>query len=135
MKTLWICVPPHASVAELPEEMLAGLTVSVHAGAVPPPPVMTVTAAVQVAVCPVGLVAVPVNVVLAFTEREFMEPPTAGDTEPTPWSMEKVSTLVAVHDSDVNDPAATEVGFAESVQVGAVGEYVHEPSSTVADAL
>ena len=50
----------------------------------PPPPPPTDTDAVQVATWPVGLTAVPVNVVLEEIEGLATVPETAGVTEPMP---------------------------------------------------
>jgi hypothetical protein len=105
--------------------MLVGLTVSEQLGPPPPPPpVLTVTGTEHVVVCPVGLITVPTNVVSAVIAGESTEPPTAGETEPMPWSIENVLGLVDVQVSVVRSPTFTRVGDAESVQVGGGGVVV-----------
>jgi hypothetical protein len=62
----------------------------------PPPPLLTVTAAVQVATSPVGLTTVPVKVVFALIACDWTEPPMAGVTCPMPLSIENVFGLIEV---------------------------------------
>lgn len=81
---------------------------------------MTVTGAEQVAVCPVGLVAVPVKVVLPVMADVVVDPPLTGETAPIP-SMLNVAAFVVVHVSDARAPDSTDAGCALSEQVGATG--------------
>jgi hypothetical protein len=79
---------------------------------------LSVTAAVQVTVLPDGLTTVPVNVVFALIASESTEPPIAGETAPTPWSILKVFGFVVVQVSVAWSPTFTDAGEAVSVQVG-----------------
>ncbi len=65
-------------------------------------------------------VAVPVNVVVAVGETDVV-PEATGVTEPIPLSIENEVALVVVQESEEEPPVWIDVGFAESVQVGAGG--------------
>ena len=102
MSTEEMMFPLHDKVALLPAVILDGLAVSEHVGPPPPPPPgFTVTSAVQVAVCPVGLVTVPVYSVEFCRDGVLTEPETAGETEPTLLLMLNVSAFVFVHEREV----------------------------------
>lgn len=96
ISTFEMPVPPHDKVAVPPVWILAGLTLIEQLGPPPPPLVVTVTAVVQVAVWPVGLITVPVKVVLPLIASEETEPPVAGVTSPIPLSIENVFGFVVV---------------------------------------
>ena len=73
------------------------------------------TVAAQVTTFPVGLTAVPVNVVSPVMAFEVVEPLFAGVTLPMPWSIVNVSAFVVVQVSFVWSPEETVVGLALSV--------------------
>lgn len=79
----------------------------------------TETDVLQVPTCPVGETAVPVKVVSAKIAFEVVEPLMAGETTPTPWSIEKVPAFGADHESTAWSPGATWPGSTTSVQDGA----------------
>lgn len=68
-----------------------GVVVATTAGGAAESGAVTETEVVQVEVVPVGLVAVPVKSVSVFIALEVVVPVTAGETEPTPLFIEKVS--------------------------------------------
>ena len=121
MSTVAILAPLHASVADPPEVMLAGATISVQEGAPPPPPPpeVTVTVAPQVDEPPAP-VTVPVYVVVlpGVTARE---PAARGVAAPTPLSMESDVAFAVVQERVEEPPEAMEAGLAARVQVGAGG--------------
>ena len=114
-------VVAHESVVCSPEETALGLAESVQVGAVGGGGgvVVTVMVAEQCTVPPEP-VAVPVYVVSEVGDTEA-NPVATSVTTPTLWSMEKAFAPVVVHKSLAWLPTVTEVGLAESVQVGAAG--------------
>jgi len=65
--------------------------------------------------------AVPVKVVSFVSEGVVVEPAATGTAEPIPWLRENEMAFVVVHERSDVPPELTDVGSAESVQVGAEG--------------
>ncbi len=111
--------PPQVSVAESPEEMLVGLIESEQDGEMLTAPFVETVA--EHCTEPPAPVAVPVKTVLVAIAVEVAEPSSTGVTEPIPLSIENEVALVVVQESEEEPPVWIDVGFAESVQVGAGG--------------
>jgi hypothetical protein len=109
----------HDNVEDDPGRIAVGFAESVQVGADGGGGVVIVTVAVQVTEPP-GPVAVPVYVVFAVGETDFV-PEATGVEVPTPLSMKKVVAFVVFHDNVEDEPDGIAVGFAESVHVGAAG--------------
>jgi len=108
----------HESVAKPPVVIEAGPAESVQVGAAGCGVAYTFTW--QFA-APPGPMAVPVKTVSEIMSGVMAEPAATGVTLPMRLSIEKAVELAVVHERMDEPPAITEIGLAESVQVGAEG--------------
>jgi hypothetical protein len=121
VKLTAFAVVHESTVVPPPIGSVVGFALRVQASTGVTGPVVTVTTAVQGAVAPLALVAVPVYVVVVVIVGAVVEPTATGVTAPMALSIEKVTALVVVHESSGAPLPTKLVGVAVSVHAGVPG--------------